>query len=66
MKKLGKIKLNQLNEVDVNEKEMNRLIGGRNCCTCGCNTSPSTDNNLANYDGNLVSPSGGTQHGALG
>ena len=65
MKKLGKIKLNQLNEVEVNEKEMNRLIGGRNCCTCGCVTSDDQDNNKANYADNLHSPSGGTQHGAL-
>ena len=65
MKKLGKIKLNQLNEVEVNEKEMNRLIGGRNCCACGCETSDSVANNLANYDGNLMSPSGGTQHGYM-
>lgn len=65
MKKLGKIKLNQLNEVEVNEKEMNRLIGGRNCCACGCFTSPSVDNSIANYNGNLVSPSGGTLNGTF-
>ena len=36
MEKKGKIKLNQLTKVELNEKEMNRLLGGDNCCICGC------------------------------
>lgn len=65
MKKLLKIKLNQLNKVELSERELNRLLGGENCCTCGCVTSSSVDNNNANYNGNLYSPSGGVQHGSF-
>ena len=32
MKKLGKIKLDQLNKAELSEKELNRLLGGENCC----------------------------------
>ena len=31
MKKLGKIKLDQLNKAELSEKELNRLLGGENC-----------------------------------
>ena len=36
MKKLGKIKLDQLNKAELSEKELNRLLGGENCCLCAC------------------------------
>lgn len=39
MKKLGKIKLNQLSKVEMKKKEMNMVKGGVDCwcsCTCDC------------------------------
>lgn len=63
MKKDLKIKLNQLSKAELNEKEMNRLLGGDNCCLCGCSgPSSSCDNLTANHDGGesgLYSPGGG-------
>lgn len=34
MKKLSKIKLNQLNKTELSERELNRLLGGSRCCIC--------------------------------
>jgi natural product precursor len=52
MKKLGKLKLNALNEQDLAEKQMNALRGGGNCfCSCywyGQGGSSSSDNRNAN------------------
>lgn len=47
MKKLGKIKLNQLNKAELSERELNRLLGGTNCCLCGCRGSSSNGQNGA-------------------
>ncbi len=33
MKKLGKLKLNQLNKAEIQKRELNSLRGG---CTCSC------------------------------
>lgn len=59
MKKLSKIKLNQLANVDLNLHEMDILRGGgthRNCC-CGCNGPySSSDNSSANNARGLSSP----------
>lgn len=66
MKKLGKIKLDQLNKAELSEKELNRLLGGENCCLCACaGPSGPVDNFNANVAGSLYSPSwtGGT-HGS--
>ena len=63
MKKLGKIKLDQLNKAELSEKELNRLLGGENCCLCACaGPSGPVDNFNANVAGSLYSPSwtGGT------
>ncbi len=62
-----KIKLNQLNKAELSEKEMNRLLGGDNCCICGClyehsGGSDRMSNGQANYAGGesgLYSPGGG-------
>ncbi len=37
--KLNKLKLNQLSDADLNEREMLRILGGGTpgCCQCGCN-----------------------------
>ena len=34
MRKLSEIKLGQLNKVELSERELNRLLGGSNCCIC--------------------------------
>ena len=69
MKKLSKIKLTKLNEAELSERELNRLLGGENCCICGCHGSSSTG---ANHDANilggvsgLVSPGGGWGDGSF-
>lgn len=52
MKKLSKIKLNQLNKTELSERELNRLLGGTNCCIChdrGSATLPM--NSSANTNG---------------
>ena len=35
--KLEKIPINQVEEVDLDEMAMCRLLGGADCCQCGCN-----------------------------
>lgn len=56
MKKLSKLKLTQLSQNELSEREMNSLQGGLNC-SCGCN-GPSTtnDNKDANIKGGYTSP----------
>ncbi len=59
MKKLGKIKLNQLNKAEMKKREMSYLIGGE-CCGCGCNGSSSTSANAnANWNNGYSSSYGG-------
>jgi natural product precursor len=55
MKKLGKLKLNVLNEQSLEQKQMNELRGGEHCCTCSCywannEGSSSGSNRDANYN----------------
>lgn len=63
MKTLKKIKLTQLNKVELDSREQNRLLGGARCCLCGCNGSSSTGSNSgANNQGGasgLISPDTG-------
>lgn len=47
MKKLSKIKLSQLNKAELGEREMNRLLGGENCCICHDRGSSSIELNQA-------------------
>lgn len=68
MKTLKKNKLTQLNKVELDSREQNRLLGGANCCICGCATVDSTDNFNANINGGasgLVSPGGGEGGGSF-
>lgn len=39
MKKLEKLKLHQLNQVEMDARSMNMIRGGNNC-GCGCNPAP--------------------------
>ena len=49
MKKLNNLKLTQLSKVELERREMNQLLGGGECCGCGCNGPSST---LANAHAN--------------
>jgi natural product precursor len=71
MKKLGKLKLNQLMQSDLEKKEMSSIIGGANCCICGCQYansggSSSGGNGGANNSGGYSSSSGGWGSGSFG
>lgn len=67
MKTLGKLKLTQLNSVELRKNEMGQLVGGESC-GCGCNGSSSTDNNAnANWNsGYSISGGGATQCASWG
>ena len=66
--KLKKIKLNQLSRENLNNRQMNSLIGGYRNCACSCSAtggSSALDNGHANANGGdygLKSPGGGHQH----
>jgi natural product precursor len=70
MKTLSNLKLAQINKADLEKREMNRLLGGANCCICSCIGVPSgvTTLNIGNseysYDG--VSDTGGYGSGSFG
>ncbi len=63
MKTVRNLKLSQLCENEMGKREMNKLVGGANCCICGCNTDGSHQDTLtngtANYNGDKYSPGGG-------
>lgn len=61
MKKLEKLKLHQLNQVEMDARSMNMIRGGNNC-GCGCNPAPKSSNFDANWAKNLYTPdsSGGS------
>lgn len=69
MKTLKKIKLTQLNKVELDMREQNRLLGGYKCCICGCQgPSGTTDNFNANINGGasgLISSGGGAGGGSF-
>jgi natural product precursor len=67
-KELKKINLVNLSKNELQKKELNKLLGGENCCICGCNGGSTGDNRDANYgDGasGLSSPEGGYGTGAF-
>lgn len=54
--KLKKLKLNKISESELQNREMNRLLGGSRCCTCACRYehdggSSTLDNGNANHRG---------------
>ncbi len=54
MRKLSEIKLGQLNKVELSERELNRLLGGSNCCICHDRGSATfDDNSKANVKGGV-------------
>lgn len=57
--KLSRLKLTQLNSVELREKEMGQLVGGRSC-GCGCHGYSSTHENYsANWYGGYSTSIGG-------
>lgn len=60
MKKVGRLKLNDLSKPDLEKRKMNSLVGG-SCCECGCGPPNNnvSSNETANYNSGY-SESGGT------
>ncbi|MDR2653467.1 MAG: TIGR04149 family rSAM-modified RiPP [Prevotellaceae bacterium] len=62
MKKLNKIKLNNLSQTEIEKRQMNIIRGG-NFCSCSCMGPSSTSDNMnANYGGGYSSTGGCNQH----
>lgn len=65
---LKKLKLAQLCKAELNQRELNRLVGGEKCCICSCTSSASIsnhrDNTAQGYES--VGGYGGTGGGAFG
>lgn len=65
---LNKIDLNQLNKTELSERELNRLLGGSNCCICHDRGSATQlDNSNANILGGasgLIPGDGGGGNGS--
>ena len=60
MKKIGKLVLNQIAKKELTQRQMGKIKGGRNSCTCGCcyadnQGSAIDDNGCANWRGNMTS-----------
>lgn len=53
MKNIGKLKLTQLSKAELGKRELNKLVGGERCCTCGCRPGGSStlDVTHANING---------------
>ena len=67
MSKLKKLKLSEMSKSELQAREMNKLLGGSNCCICPCDGSSSSyDNGNANNTGNISPDRGGYGSGAYG
>lgn len=55
MKKLGKLNLHQLNQVEMNDRTMNMVRGG-NRCGCGCEANSKNTNSEMNWNNNIITP----------
>ncbi len=61
MKKIKKLKLNQLSKDELGKREMNYIKGGDCCCGCwyaGSGGSSTYDNGMANLNGGGLHSSG--------
>lgn len=73
MKTVGKLKLTQLSKAELSKREENSLLGGDNCCICGCaykdhsgsSTGGNGGANTGGGDSGLFSPGGGTGYGSF-
>lgn len=67
MKNLKKLKLSEMSKSEMQAREMNKLLGGVNCCICPCGGPSSTlDNGNANNAGNISPNQGGYGSGSYG
>jgi natural product precursor len=61
MKKLKKISLSQISKKEMEKRELNQLLGGVNCCICGCGNGDAADNGNDSYtDNDSSNPGYGT------
>lgn len=68
MKSIGKLKLNQLSKAELENREMNELRGGEQCCICGCRSDSSTSWNSQFNIADSYTPGdggGGTPYGSF-
>ena len=49
MKQLKKISLSQISKKEIEKRELNQLLGGVNCCICGCESSNVVASGNSNY-----------------
>lgn len=66
MTQLKKLKISQLSKAELNNRELNRLIGGEKCCICTCYDESSVAIHYLSTQTGYQSPYGGTGGGAFG
>lgn len=67
MKELKRLRLSSLSKNELQAREMNKLLGGENCCICPCDGSSSTSQNgYANNADNYHDDRGGYGSGSFG
>ncbi len=65
MKNLKKLKLSEMSKTELQAREMNKLLGGTNCCICPCDrVSGAVSNGGANNSGGIEPDRGGYGNGA--
>lgn len=68
MKNIGKLKLTQLSKAGLGKRELNKLVGGANCCSCGCYTHMSSSGDVSgamhSHGSGLLAPGGGVGSGS--
>ncbi|WP_301916213.1 TIGR04149 family rSAM-modified RiPP [Phocaeicola coprophilus] len=67
MKQLKKISLSQISKKEMEKRELNQLLGGVNCCICGCLIQNSAlDSGNSGHANNDSWEGGGYGSGAFG
>ena len=66
MSKLKKLKLSEMSKSELQAREMNKLLGGANCCVCTCNIKMSLETGNNGHAGGDVSDGGGYGVGSYG
>ena len=59
MSKLKKLKLSEMSKSELQAREMNKLLGGANCCVCTCSFGMSLETGNNEHAGGGVSDGGG-------
>lgn len=67
MKKLSKISLSQISKKEMEKRELSQVVGGVNCCICGCQdiSTPLDNGNANNADNWSGGDVGGYGSGAF-